>query len=382
MLKISMLVSVIRVEDIPPSDGSHKSPSFKGGMGGGLPVKFMGKSPSPTKIRTAAESTLINQSWGSRATHPCLPLRAPRRLGEGSPQPCWPVKTFSACTRRRLDINSLNCFARQPPGAEIRAPRPIFISERGGEKKPRPLPQPGRPSQTSKGVAWGWGALATEICTLTGHATHPTTLVTPRVLGNLGSRATPPRVRETKAGGRPPESHRWEARPGKPIESLSLEPNSSAATESHRASSTSRFLWPRSDNRANSVTGDRRAPSAGLGAGLPRLISTPQKPGPSGGRSSRPCPAPRGWTRPPPAAPPAAGRAAGSEGQAAGLGLRPAPARPQPHLCSAPAHLRTPARTPSPGCGWPAADPARSRPWLPAPRSARAPGDAGSRPAR
>lgn len=41
-----------------------------------------------------------------------------------------------------------------------------------------------------------------------------------------------------------------------------------------------------------------------------------------------------------------------------------------------------PARTPSPGCGWPAADPARSRPWLPAPRSARAPRGSGSRPAR
>lgn len=35
-------------------------------------------------------------------------------------------------------------------------------------------------------------------------------------------------VRKTKAGGRPPEIHRREARPGKPNESVSLEPNSSS----------------------------------------------------------------------------------------------------------------------------------------------------------
>lgn len=118
----------------------------------------------------------------------------------------------------------------------------------------------------------------------------------PGVLGVLGSRATPPRARETKAGGRPPESHRREARPGKPKESVSLEPNSSSTRVPwqavSRASSTSLLPQIRPDNRANSVTGDRRAPSAGRGAGLPRLlISTLQKPAPSGGRSSRPNPA-------------------------------------------------------------------------------------------
>lgn len=89
-------------------------------------------------------------------------------------------------------------------------------------------------------MTWGWGGLATEICTLTGHATHPDPPRPPAraLLGNLGSpRATPPRVGETKAGGRPPESHRWEARPGKPMESLSLEPSSSSATQSHSSRS-------------------------------------------------------------------------------------------------------------------------------------------------
>lgn len=116
------------------------------------------------------------------------------------------------------------------------------------------------------------------------------------------------------------------------------------------------------------MTGEMKAPSAGRGAGLrglsqlyrsrrPQLPAQPR----AGGRAPRP--------------PPHLLRAEP-------LRLRPAPARPQPHLCSAPAHPRTPARTPSPGCGWPAADPARSRPWLPAPRSARAPRGSGSRPAR
>lgn len=143
-----------------------------------------------------------------------------------------------------------------------------------------------------------------------------------------------------------------------------------------RASSTSLFLRPRPDNKANSVPGDRRAASGGgLRAGLaggsaPLSRSRPRvaaaAPGPARPRAGGRAP------RPPPHLQPAAPR--GREGQAAGPGLRPAPAGPQPHLCSVPAHPRTPARTPSPGCGWPAADPARSRPWLPAPRSPGAPG--------
>lgn len=76
------------------------------------------------------------------------------------------------------------------------------------------------------------GGLATEICTLTSHAAHPTPTI-PGVFGNLGSRLAPPGVRETKAGRRPPESRRREARSGKPRARVSLEPNSSPATESH-----------------------------------------------------------------------------------------------------------------------------------------------------
>lgn len=40
-------------------------------------------------------------------------------------------------------------------------------------------------------------------------------------------------------------------------------------------------------------------------------------------------------------------------------------ARGAPYLCSAPARLRRPARTPSPDCGRPGATPARTRPWRP-----------------
>lgn len=142
-----------------------------------------------------------------------------------------------------------------------------------------------------------------------------------------------------------------------------------------RASSTSLFLRPRPDNRANSVSGDRGAPAWQQGS--PGLSQLSRSRSPSGGRGSRPRPARVGA----PPRPTCSRPRAGQRGPSRGLGLRPAAARRQPHLCSAPAHPRTPARTPSPGCGWPAADPARSRPWLPAPRSAGAPGGAGSRPA-
>lgn len=83
-----------------------------------------------------------------------------------------------------------------------------------------------------------------------------------------------------------------------------------------RASSTSLFLRPRPDNRANSVSGDRGAPAWQQGS--PGLSQLARSRSPSGGRGSRPRPRPTRVGAPP--APPAAGRARGSEGQAATSG--------------------------------------------------------------
>lgn len=146
-----MPASVVRLEDFSPSEGkkgkaSHRAPALKGD--GGVPVNFLGESASCGREHTD------KSKLGPQRHAPLPSTRGTWALREGSLQPCWPVKTFSACTRRRLDINSLNCFARQPPGAEIRAPRPIFISERG-EKITSPLPQAGRPRHRGRGCRGG-----------------------------------------------------------------------------------------------------------------------------------------------------------------------------------------------------------------------------------
>lgn len=73
-----MLASVIRVEDFCPSHGkkgkaSHKRPAFKQGERR-LPACEVSGKINISKESAVQNTLKINQSWGSRATHPCLPL--------------------------------------------------------------------------------------------------------------------------------------------------------------------------------------------------------------------------------------------------------------------------------------------------------------------
>lgn len=149
--------------------------------------------------------------------------------------------------------------------------------------------------------------------------------------------------RQKRAGDPPPSPPRataGKARPGKPIESLSL-PRAQLLRRRgvpqqplSRASSTSLFLRPRPDNKANSVPGDRSAASGGgLRAGLaggsaPLSRSRPRvaaaAPGPARPRAGGRAP------RPPPHLQPAAprGRGGPSRGPRATAGAGRAPASP------------------------------------------------------